>query len=71
MLDKWLTVVGLIFEFSSVYSLIKEIFLTKQEYIEDKGKSIDVKNKETRKKSLKTVGLLAIGMSLQGIALFV
>jgi len=71
MIEKWLTVIGLVLEFSSIYSTIKEIFLTKERYIDELGKSDKGKIEERRKKSQRNVGLLAIGMLLQGIALFV
>ena len=66
-----LTIIGLLFEFTSFYRAIrKNLFLTYDAYIKELGQTSQYEIDTRRFESRVALGLMAIGMALQGIALF-
>lgn len=69
-----LTVVGLIFEFMAVFLTLWQAFYpkekVKEKMIEERSKTLLQRAGEERMRALFTILFLAIGMTLQGIAVF-
>jgi len=72
-----LVVIGLFFEFASVFLTASQAFYPlgkkerKMKYIEDKGQTLDTYLEKRRRMGILTVILLSLGMLLQGLAVFV
>lgn len=70
-----LTVVGLIFEFMSVFLTAWQAFYpkgkVKEKMIEDRGRTLLQRAGEARARAIFTLMFLGLGMLFQGVAIFV
>lgn len=71
MLSNGLVVFGLIFEFISVFWTVRKLFFGYHERINEKAKTFQQRIKRERIEGTIILGLLVLGMTFQGISVFV